>query len=202
MSVQGTTIIVGNTEVPTRICSADVLNGHGLNALVVVDVANYSMAKGKRFAASTSITIPANGTISVLGMVGNSTLTMAARGMYLETAGSGGLHATIDLYEDVTCATNEGNVDTFSVNRQLNFLDNNSYFLIHNDPATVTGGVRLGFRSGHVNTDKNVFTKDFSIEAPYVMRANTKYELKVENLDDYAITIEIDWEWVDGTPIE
>lgn len=196
-----TTVIVGSSEKSGAVCAADILCSDGLNALVVVDAELYSIAKGKRFAAYTELTIAAGGAASILGIVGAANIIMAARGIDISTASTAGIELKTNLYEDVTCATSVSNVDVFSVNRQLNFLDNNSYFEINDNPATITGGILLKFRSGYVNTEKKAYERGLSTTSPYVMRANTKYELRITNLGDSPVVVKINWEWIDGTPL-
>ena len=60
--------------------------------------------------------------------------------------------------------------------------------------------MNLGFRSSHILTPNKTFFKELSLANPYVMRANTKYELRIENQASLGtVTVRIYWEWIDGT---
>lgn len=199
MSAQGTSTIVGRGEKGEILHDARVMCAGGLNGLVTVDQFVYAVAVGTAFGSYVEFELAAGATKSILGIVRNGNVYMSARGITVETEQNEGIHLSIDLYEDVTCATNIADEISYNVNRSFNYLDDQSLFEINSDPAVITGGMFLGFRSSHILTPNKTFFSSLMIENPYVMRENTKYELRMTNDATLGtVTVRIYWEWYDG----
>jgi len=171
------------------------LSSEYIHALSTINHKEIMQSDGYMYQASIELTVTNAATMYVLGIVpsGDVKIKMTERKVFCYVA-SGGVDIEIELIRDVTSATTEGNITPRNANHNL--CGDCATFLIHDDPATVTGGDTMPGKMAFKTTNQSASAGGTAAGA-YEMKSGSKYALKVVNGGSNAVTVLIAWEWVE-----
>lgn len=160
-----------------------VIQNHNLNKLHT----------GKMFATSVNIDVNSSTPIYLKGFSENE-VHLLQRRINVRTTGNK-LDFKINLFEGGTDTSATNKLNVFNVNRMYSHTDSDSNFEIYTNVTGVdlTNAIELPFSNSGLS-DKKYSTEAIS-NTEYILKKNTNYYLKIENLDGGVLSVDFFWEW-------